>query len=72
MCNDCEWETALEHAEDLIVRAEDLPERAADFAESIQETLKGIAAWVEENEHVTDAQQTALDNIEGGVEKWER
>ena len=72
MCNDCDWENALEQANDLIERAGDLPERASDFAESVQETLEGIASWIAENEHVTDAQQTALDNIEGGIEKWKR
>ena len=72
MCSECGWEDALDRACDLRDRAEELPERAEDFSSSVWDVLNDIAIWIEDNEHVTDAQKVALDNIAGGIAKWER
>lgn len=55
MCADCDWEEALEQANRL------LDDGRYAFA---SETIEGIADWIEERQHVTDAQQEALNNIE--------
>ena len=54
MCNDCEWQTFLEQIEEMLNMDE------YQFAEN---TLNGIADWVEENEHITDSQQETIENI---------
>jgi len=55
MCADCDWEEALEQANRL------LDDGRFVFA---TQTVEGIADWIESNQHVTDAQQEALNNIE--------
>ena len=59
MCENCEWEEELDRATKMIEQGQ------FDFA---LETLEGIKDWVQENEHITDRQSTALDNIERSVE----
>lgn len=54
MCAMCNWEEVLDMAEEM------LEEDKFRFAEK---TLKGIADWVSDNEHVTDAQENAVNNI---------
>lgn len=57
---------------DLILsKVNDLPEAAEEFAASIEEKTSGILEWIEENDHVTDAQIDALDSMAAGVERWE-
>jgi hypothetical protein len=72
MCETCDWEGALELAEEIQDEAEELPERAEDFASSVTETATDMATWIEENEHVTEAQETALENMRAGITKWQR
>ena len=67
MCGSCGWEDYLEEIAATFDAATDLPDRAADFADSVTEKLEGIAAWVEEHEHVTEAQKTAVANMAVGV-----
>lgn len=55
MCDSCGWEEELERANNL------LADKDYEFA---SDTLSGIADWIEENEHVTDNQASALSNIE--------
>jgi hypothetical protein len=58
-------------AELILSKVNDLPEAAEDFAASVEEKTNGILEWIEENDHVTDAQIKALDNMADGVERWE-
>ena len=55
MCDSCDYKELLEKIEVL------LGDEEYDWAE---ETLSGIHAWVEDNEHATDAQKAAVGNIE--------
>lgn len=64
------WEEAIEQCEAILLSVDDLPERAEDFGISIAEKVNDIKAWIEKNEHVTEAQQEALDNMESGVARW--
>lgn len=70
MCDHCDYESWLDEIHDAVEEAETLPERAEDFAASVVEKLEDIAAWVEDNEHITEAQQTAVENMRAGIEKW--
>lgn len=54
MCLSCGWEDVLEELEELLEDDEYL------WAE---DTLLGIGEWVEENEHVTQRQRRAIENI---------
>ena len=55
MCEDCEWENLLEQIDELF------GQEKYDFA---SDTLQGIYDWVGENEHCTESQQGAVQNIE--------
>lgn len=70
MCDECEWEDWLSTIRGAISDAGDLPERAEDFADSVKEKLGSIEAWVEEKKHITDAQQSAVANMEAGIGRW--
>jgi hypothetical protein len=59
MCDSCEWPEALEELNDL---CED-----SDY-EFANDTLSGIADWVEREQHVTEKQLTAIANIKRAVE----
>ena len=72
MCDDCEWEDALNLVAEIESEADDVPERGEDFATSVVEKAKDIGSTIEENEHVTDAQQDALDNMMSGLQRWTR
>ena len=54
MCKFCGWEDSLQECQDLL---------ADDDYEFAQDTLQGIADWIEAEHHVTDRQQTAIENI---------
>ena len=59
MCDTCEWEDTLE----------ELNELCADNDYSwANDTLSGIAEWVEEHGHVTGKQIDAIENIKSRVE----
>jgi hypothetical protein len=55
MCSSCEWELAADQANEM------LDDDSLEFAYS---TIEGIRNWIEQSEHVTEAQQSALDNIQ--------
>lgn len=59
MCDTCEWEENLEELNEL---CED-----PDY-EWANDTLSGIAEWVEEKKHVTEKQVDAIANIKARVE----
>ena len=54
MCDSCDYHNLLERIQDLFDSGR------ADWA---SDTLEGIHDWVEEHEHVTDAQRRAVENI---------
>ena len=60
MCDNCEWKEALEELNELCEDAD------YDWA---NETLSGIAEWVEEKKHITDKQLSAIENIKGAGER---
>jgi hypothetical protein len=62
----------LDDIDDAIASAEDLPERAEDFADGVLEKLRSIRQWVVDNDHVTEAQERAVQNMAGGIARWER
>lgn len=60
MCDGCGWEGELSRIRDML----DDPD--CEFA---LETLSGIAAWVEDHEHITDRQVRAVDNIDDAAHR---
>ena len=58
MCKTCEWQEVLEEVNDLCADSD------YDWA---NDTLSGIAEWVEENQHVTEKQLGAIENIKDGA-----
>lgn len=70
MCDNCDWESAVKNCDELLSRIEELPERGDDFASNCQGTVEGIQIWIEDNEHITDAQEVALENIDHALERW--
>ena len=48
MCANCDWENAAEQANEM------LDDDSLRFA---SDTIESIRDWIEENEHVTDAQR---------------
>jgi hypothetical protein len=59
MCEKCEWEETLEELNDLC---------ADPDYEWANDTLSGIAEWVEKKKHVTEKQVDAIENIKAKVE----
>ena len=58
-CQSFEWSEVLEELNDLCEDSD------YDFA---NDTLSGIAEWVEEKKHITEKQLTAIANIKRAVE----
>lgn len=72
MCDACGWEDYIQEMEASLSDLAGLPDQAADFAASVEEKLVDTKCWVEDNEHITDAQATAVDNMIAGIQKWMR
>lgn len=73
--NGCGYGGALEWCEEIITKAHeiqegDYPSAAVDFASSIEETVDSIATTISDQQRVTDAQMTALRNMDHGLDKW--
>ncbi len=71
MCSKCEWESysvkidaALEDAKSVTC------DEAASFIESVTSKLTSIGEWVQKNSHITEAQETAVDNMAEGIDLW--
>lgn len=63
----------VERCEDLISRLDDLGTSIPDdYREGCTDTLEGMRTTALKTSRVTERMQTALDNIERGVAKWER
>lgn len=58
MCFDCEWEETLEDIRSM---------RDNTLYEFADDTLSGIEGWIEENNHVTEKQKSAVSNIRDSV-----
>ena len=54
MCADCSWDELLDEIQSMM---ED------DHYRFAAETLEGIDEWVNHNEHCTDGQREAVENI---------
>lgn len=72
MCKTCDWEGCIGAIDAALSDLAGLPEAAADFSGSVEEKLESIRAWVEEHEHVTEAQETAVANMANGIQGWMR
>jgi hypothetical protein len=75
MCEDCNWSDAAERITEMLDKCKDIDmERASqdgvDFVDSAKDTLASIGQWAEENEHITDKQSTAVNNLINGLEGW--
>ncbi len=70
--SDSEWRDRLDQCQEILDLLDDLPERADDFVQSAGEKVRDIAKWIEKEEHVTEGQCRALDNIQAGAERWQR
>jgi len=55
MCNNCDWKDYVDKIGGLLENGRH------DWA---GDTLEGILEWVEKNDHITDKQKDAVDNIE--------
>jgi len=67
---DRDWEDFLVEAQELLDILDEITGRGASYADSVSAQLQDIMEWVEENEHVTERQQSALENWREGAEKW--
>jgi hypothetical protein len=64
MCKTCQWEKALEALNEMT--------EETDTYGWASKTLYGIKEWVEDNEHVTERQEQAIENIrEAGLKEKE-
>lgn len=55
MCQKCDWEDLVEQCDRLLADPD------YEFA---SDTISGIREWVSDNEHATDSQKEAIENIE--------
>lgn len=60
----------MDLADDILAMIPDLPERAAEFGDSAEATVEGIQRTIERRGFATKAQQSALENIMSGIERW--
>ena len=65
-----EVQNAIEQCERILEMCDEVPDRGEEFADGVRERTQSIFEWIEENRHVTDAQITALENMESGVSRW--
>lgn len=63
-------EEAIEQCDNILELIEELPDRAEDFGDSIRTKVESMREWIVEHDHVTEAQQQSLDNMENGVLRW--
>ena len=57
---------------DLICDCGELPDRAVDFGDSVEEKACGILERVKSSGSFTRAQERAIENMQGGVDRWIR
>ena len=61
MCDDCNWHELLEKTEEM---------QAGGGYEFAHHTLSGINETVEANEHCTERQREAVNNIRNSKKEW--
>ncbi len=61
---------ALDLVDSIVSGCDDIPEEGADFASSVAERASSIGETIEQRQHVTDKQFSALENMLSGVERW--
>lgn len=61
---------AIEQCDRIIEKCGEVPDDGEDFADSVIEKAASIRDWIHKHGRVTDRQQTALDNMESGVDRW--
>jgi hypothetical protein len=67
-----EARAALGICDDILAKLDDLPGDADEFKESVGSKVASMRDWIESNDKVTDKMKTALENMQGGVNKWMR
>ena len=65
-----DWKYWRKRAENAVLEADDIPDAGSRFAESVIETLSGIAETIDETKQVTNKQRKAIKNMEKGIRKW--
>ena len=70
MCKDCGWEESVDAIDAALRDAEAISEGGEDFADSVSTKLRSMKDWIEENHHVTGAQETAIANMADGIQRW--
>ena len=63
---------AFDLATGILADLEDLPEKAEEFVESVGEKVRSMRSYIEDNDRVTAPMLKALQNIRGGVDRWQR
>lgn len=61
---------ALDICKEISNMVEQLPEQAEDFGQSVESKMLSIRDWIEKNDHATDKQVNALENMHAGLKKW--
>jgi len=56
----------------ILKLVEDLPEEAEEFGDSVSSKALSIQEWVESKGKATEPQLKALENMEAGLERWNR
>ncbi len=65
-----EVEEALALVEDICAKADEVPEAGEEFAQSVFSKAEDIGENIEQHNRVTEAQMTALENMNEGLDKW--
>lgn len=70
-----DWQSASELCDEILrMIEEDISEKArdrgADFFDSVEEKVKKMQEWIDENEHVTPKMVSSLESMKSGVAKW--
>lgn len=65
-----DWEDAVEQCERILEMLDDLPDEAEEFASSVGEKVESIMEYAKSRQRITEGQQTALDNMEAGCQRW--
>ena len=61
---------ALELVDSILSGCNQIPEEGEDFASGVSERAFSIGETIEQRQHVTDKQFSALENMLSGVERW--
>ena len=70
MCDGRDSDAALELVDRIANLVDDLPERAEEFGEGVMERAQDIGYWISSNQHVTERQMEALQNMLVGMKRW--